>query len=272
MTPEERELVTSLFTRLAELERTPRDAEAERLIHEGLSRAPNAVYSLVQTVLLQDEALRSADDHIAQLEDAAKAQTNAGSGSFLGARPPSKWNTGSVLHGTGSVPSVGSRDEPMGVPPGYERDRGPAREAYRDAPQSGPYGAPQQAGYGGPSGAAGGGFLGTAAAIAAGAIGGGLLLNGIRSALGGQGQGGQDKGPFSNAFDHLTGSKADASGTGGSGDLARDAGLSDIGKSNAFGAADLRGSSYDNDDSDLDDDSIEEEEDFSDDAFDDDDI
>jgi uncharacterized protein len=52
MTPEERELVRGLFDRLIGLETTPRDPDAERLIREGLSRAPNAAYSLVQTVLL----------------------------------------------------------------------------------------------------------------------------------------------------------------------------------------------------------------------------
>ena len=54
MTPQERALVTELFDRLATLEKTPRDPEAERLIADGLSRAPNATYALVQTVLLQD--------------------------------------------------------------------------------------------------------------------------------------------------------------------------------------------------------------------------
>ncbi|RAI33704.1 GGDEF domain-containing protein, partial [Rhodoplanes serenus] len=68
MTPQERQLVDDLFQRLATLEREPRDPEAERAIREGLSRAPNAVYALVQTTLLQDEALRQAHERIAELE------------------------------------------------------------------------------------------------------------------------------------------------------------------------------------------------------------
>ena len=68
MTPQERALVTELFDRLASLEKTPRDPEAERLIADGLSRAPNAVYALVQTMLLQDEALNRADARIRELE------------------------------------------------------------------------------------------------------------------------------------------------------------------------------------------------------------
>jgi hypothetical protein len=260
MTPEERDLVADLFKRLAELERSPRDPEAERLIREGQARAPNAVYALVQTALLQDEALKTANDHIAALEDElaqAKAQAQPQQ------VPAGKWNTGAVLRG--SVPSVGRADQPMGVPPAYDRDRGHAE----------PY--PPQGGYGGPFGSAeparGGGFLGTAAAVAAGAIGGGLLLNGIRSALGGQSQGSS---PFSGAFDHLAGGSKPEAGNAGSDELARAAGLGDIGRSGSspFGAADLKGSDFDADDSDLDDGSMEEEEeeDFSDDAFDDDDI
>ncbi|HET9687433.1 MAG TPA: DUF2076 domain-containing protein, partial [Pseudolabrys sp.] len=57
MTPQERQLVDDLFDRLAGLENAPRDPEAERAISEGLARAPHAIYPLVQTVLVQDEAL-----------------------------------------------------------------------------------------------------------------------------------------------------------------------------------------------------------------------
>ncbi|MBN8920065.1 MAG: DUF2076 domain-containing protein [Rhizobiales bacterium] len=289
MTPQERELIVDLFDRLAALERGPRDADAERLIREGLMRAPNAVYSLAQTVLLQDEALRTANDHIADLEQQvahAQAPTNASGGSFLGNRSASKWNTGEVLRGAGSVPSVGGRgDQPMGVPPGYDRNGG----AYAASPQGGygapPQGGPQGGGYGAPppeQGRSGGGFLGTAAAVAAGAIGGGLLLNGIRSALGGQSQaGGGDKGPFGGAFDHITksSSAAESSGSasGGSGDLARDAGLGDIGNRDDsgggfFGLGNFgTGRKEDVASLDSEEDSETDEEDFADDSFDDDD-
>src|SRR5271156_6481046 len=68
MTPQERELVTQLFDRLAGLEDTPRDPDAERAIIEGLRRAPNAAYALVQTTLVQDEALKRAEARIRELE------------------------------------------------------------------------------------------------------------------------------------------------------------------------------------------------------------
>jgi uncharacterized protein len=256
MTPEERELVADLFNRLAELERTPRDPDAERAIREGLARAPNAVYALVQTVLLQDEALKVADQRIAELEDAL-GQAQPGdrrSGSFLEnmrdsllGREPAR----------GSVPPVGG-DRPMGTPPGYGRDRDPWGRS--DAPMGGGadrggpgYGGPGYGGpgYGGPGyggppsgapmagpGGGGGSFLGTAAAAAAGAIGGGLLMNSIRGMLGGQG----GKGPFSGAFDQLSGqgsSGGRAPSDSGTGELSRDAGLGDIGQGRRAGFTDL---------------------------------
>ena len=67
MTPQERELITKLFERLAALENAPRDPDAERAIAEGLARAPHAIYPLVQTVLVQDEALKAANAKIEEL-------------------------------------------------------------------------------------------------------------------------------------------------------------------------------------------------------------
>ena len=68
MTPAERQLVTDLFDRLATLEDAQRDPDAERAIRDGLAQAPNAVYALVQTALVQDEALRQANARIQELE------------------------------------------------------------------------------------------------------------------------------------------------------------------------------------------------------------
>ena len=68
MTPEERELITKLFDRLTPLENAPRDPDAERTIQDGLARAPHAIYPLVQTVLVQDEALKAANAKIEELQ------------------------------------------------------------------------------------------------------------------------------------------------------------------------------------------------------------
>src|SRR3569833_1768351 len=60
MSPQERQLIDDLFDRNAKLEMGPRDPEAERAIAAGAQRAPHALYALVQTALVQDEALKQA--------------------------------------------------------------------------------------------------------------------------------------------------------------------------------------------------------------------
>ena len=78
MTPQERQLVDDLFDRLAKLESAPRDPDAVAAIAQGLRRAPNAVYALVQTTLLQDEALKRANARIQELEHMAAELMAAG--------------------------------------------------------------------------------------------------------------------------------------------------------------------------------------------------
>ena len=73
MTPQERQLIDDLFDRLAKLESAPRDPEAMSAIMQGLRKAPNAVYALVQTALVQDEALKRAHNRIQELEAAQRA-------------------------------------------------------------------------------------------------------------------------------------------------------------------------------------------------------
>src|SRR5215813_11458981 len=99
MTPEERNLVIELFDRLATLEDAQRDPEAERLIRDGLRQAPNAPYALVQTVLVQDDALKRADARIRELEGAAAARGT----SFLGGDRRGIWPRadGTSADGTG---------------------------------------------------------------------------------------------------------------------------------------------------------------------------
>lgn len=223
MTPQERQLVADLFDRLATLEGERRDPEAEKEIREGLARAPNAIYALVQTTLVQDEALRRANERIQDLEGAAPQEGFLDSvrnavfggerrqGSVPSVRP------GGASSGPSGGPSVwGDRyaqsQAPMGAP-----QMPPAGYAPQGAPQAGPFG-------GGYGGSGGGSFLGTAAAAAAGMVGGALLLNGIRGMFG-QHQAGQS------AFDPgLSGGGSPWSG-GGGGDLGREAGLDDIGGS-----------------------------------------
>src|SRR4051794_37352241 len=167
MTPQERQLVDDLFDRLAKLENAPRDPDAAAAISDGLRRAPHAVYALVQTTLLQDEALKRANARIQELEGGEPDQRQSGGfldsmrdaifgptpsrGSVPNVRPPetgsrAAWNTGQVMQQAQGPGSYGQAPGQYGQPP---------------------YGQP----YGGGQGPKGGGgsFLGASA----GAVGGG---------------------------------------------------------------------------------------------------
>ena len=102
MTPQERQLIDDLFDRLAKLESAKRDPEAMSAIMQGLRNAPNAVYALVQTALVQDEALKRADMRIQELEAAAGQQNQSGGfldsmrGAIFGQNQPQGSSHGSV--------------------------------------------------------------------------------------------------------------------------------------------------------------------------------
>jgi uncharacterized protein len=237
MTPQERQLVDDLFDRLSKLESGPRDPDAIAAIAKGLRIAPNAVYALVQTVLVQDEALKQAHHRIEELESqSAPAQAQSGGfldsmrgaifgqsqsqGSVPNVRPPEVgsrpvWNSGQVLQ----QPSPGRYDQG-----GYGQPYGGPQ-----APMGGGMmgGGPMGGGMMGGSG--GGSFLGTAAATAAGMVGGSLLLNSFRGMMGGNRQA---FGETANVVDRSPWSDQSKSS------LARDAGVNDIGSSRDLAAQD----------------------------------
>jgi uncharacterized protein len=227
MTPQERQMVDDLFDRLARLETAPRDAAAERAIADGLARSPHAIYPLVQTVLVQDEALKRADARIRELtgEDAGEPA----SGGFLDSMRE-------VVTGRATPTSVPRVRPNASAEPDPRWNSGGALATTAAAP---------------PPGAPGGSFLGTAAASAAGVIGGALLLNSISSMFGHHGGGSafagvpQTDSPWSK----------DASGS----DLARDAGLNDVGRSarNDTQPAGLVGDNDSDDESDFGDDDLD---------------
>ncbi|MCP3411687.1 DUF2076 domain-containing protein [Bradyrhizobium sp. CCGB01] len=249
MTPQERQLVDELFDRLSKLENAPRDPDAIAAISDGLRKAPGAVYALVQTTLLQDEALKRAHNRIQELE-AAQAPEQAQSGGFLDTMRDSLFGGGPSR---GSVPNVPPRDaRPVWntgqamqqTQPGYP----PYGQAYGQGQGQAPgYGAP-------PVGGGGGSFLGTAAAAAAGVVGGSLLLSSIRGMMGGSHQ---------QAFGDTSSLGGDRNPWGGSdqsgGSLARDAGLNDIGSNrdrgdgSRQGFADQASNDRDNNDQNYDD-------------------
>ncbi|WP_027551956.1 DUF2076 domain-containing protein [Bradyrhizobium sp. Cp5.3] len=219
MTPQERQLVDELFDRLSKLENAPRDPDAIAAISDGLRKAPGAIYALVQTVLLQDEALKRAHARIQELE-AAHAPEQAQSGGFLDSMRESLFG---ASPSRGSVPNVPPRDSRPVWNTGQAMQQ--TQPGYGQPPYGQAYG--QGQGYGAPPvGGGGGSFLGTAAAAAAGVVGGSLLLSSIRNMMGGPHQ--QAFGDTSIAGDRGGGSPWGGSDQSG-GSLARDAGLNDIG-------------------------------------------
>jgi hypothetical protein len=247
MTPQERQLVDDLFDRLSKVESAPRDPDAVAAIAEGLRKAPNAIYALVQTVLLQDEALKRANSRIQELE-AGSAGEQHQSGGFLDTMRDTIFGQNQPR---GSVPNV--RPPEVASRPvwnsGQVMQQAQSPGQYSQPPYGQPYGAPQA-----PMGGGGGSFLGTAAAAAAGTVGGSLLLGSIRSMMGGSHHGFGDAAGIGDTAASQT-SSSDQSGS----DLSRDAGINDVGSSgdraddsSRTGLLDQASNDDDHDDMDLD--------------------
>jgi len=216
MTPQERQLVDDLFDRLAKVDGAPRDPDAAAAIGQGLQRAPNALYALVQTVLLQDEALRRAHDRIQELE-AAGAPSQSQSGGFLDSMRETIFGQSQQR---GSVPNV----RPPEAPSRPVWNSGQVMPQAGGQYDQGPYGQGAYGqGYRGPAFGGGGSFLGTAAAAAAGVVGGSLLLNSFRSMMGGHQQSFADTGAMGDRAASPWSDQSDSA-------LARDAGIDKIGE------------------------------------------
>ena len=118
MTPQERQLIDDLFDRLAKLESAKRDPEAMSAIMQGLRNAPNAVYALVQTALVQDEALKRADMRIQELEAVRRGQQNQ-SGGFLDSMRDAIFGQNQQQADQGSVPNVRAPEMAGGSRPAW---------------------------------------------------------------------------------------------------------------------------------------------------------
>ncbi|WP_291410466.1 DUF2076 domain-containing protein [Devosia sp.] len=77
---EDERAIDDLFERLHNVERNsaPRDNDAERLIRQRLSENPASAYYMAQTIIVQEAALREAQQRIEALE------ARQGQGGFLG--------------------------------------------------------------------------------------------------------------------------------------------------------------------------------------------
>lgn len=175
MSPEERQLLTGLFDRIRGAANTPRDQEAEGLIQDATKAQPYAPYFLAQTVLVQDQALRAANDRLQELEGKVKdLESRAASGP----RPGFLGGLGSLFGGSG--PSAAPR-APVPPPAGGRWGQSPAQGSWQQPPQG--YAPPGAAP--GPWGGQGGGFLTGALGTAAGVAGGVLLADSIRGLFAG---------------------------------------------------------------------------------------
>ncbi len=150
MTPQERDLIDSVFERLAQ-HAPAKDADALARIREHLQRNPDAVYGLVQAVIVQEMSLQQAGAHIAELERQLTHGAGQSSGGFLSGLNP----FARAPRPSAPVPAAPWTQAPQ--------------------PQAGPWGQSQ-----------GGSFLGNVATMAAGVAGGTLLADGIASLFGGR--------------------------------------------------------------------------------------
>jgi hypothetical protein len=165
MTPDEKKMIGELFDRIAKNQEpaAQKDRDAEAFIREAIQRDPGAGYTLTQMALVQEHALKLADERIRELEaklgPAADAPAAPAKTSFLdGLLPNSPWARKS------SVPYAGG-GQPM-VRPG----------AFGGAQAAAP--APQ-----------GGSFLRSAFATAAGVAGGLMMFEAVRGLMAGAGGG-----------------------------------------------------------------------------------
>src|ERR1700712_2931482 len=90
MTPQEQQMIDGLIDRIRNTQVTDRDPEAAAHLQQGLGGNPDAIYVLAQTVLVQQQALlqaqsqlKSANDELTKLRDAAGHPPQQTSGSWL---------------------------------------------------------------------------------------------------------------------------------------------------------------------------------------------
>jgi len=181
MTPEERDLIAGLFQRMRSMGTIDKDREAEDFITRAARETPDSVYMLVQSVLVQEQALQQAGARIEDLEDRVnelernqqRAPASSGGGGFLGGLFGGGRSSDAR---SGSVPSIGSRSAPSGYDPRPSGAPVWGQRADAMGQGAGPQAAAPQ----------GGGFLKSAVATAAGVAGGMLLADSIRGMMGGE--------------------------------------------------------------------------------------
>ena len=164
MDNQERELILGLANRLRQAHPAPKDPQAAEVIAQYIASQPDAMYLLVQTVLVQEESLRTLQTHTAQ--PSGHTFTNP---AFTSPAPNPAFSHGTVQ------PAAGGGFLSRQGQPGYPADQ------------------PRQ----------GNSFLKTAGVAAAGVAGGALLFAGLNEVFSDdeqQAQGGEEEGGFGSFF------------------------------------------------------------------------
>ncbi|WP_142847520.1 DUF2076 domain-containing protein [Telmatospirillum sp. J64-1] len=151
MNQTERDVIEDLFGKLrtVETQAPDRDAEAEQVIREKVASQPSAPYYMAQTILVQEHALKAANERVAELEHELAKRPAGGGGGFLAS-----------LFGGGQP--AGGQARPAHVPPPRQSA---AAAPFQNAPR--------------------GSFLGGAMQTALGVAGGVLMGNAIMSMFSG---------------------------------------------------------------------------------------
>lgn len=261
MNQQEKEALLSFLDEMRQVRVQNKDWEAEGLIMDAIRQQPDAPYLLVQRALLQEQALNTAQQRIAALQQqlastrhaqSVQSMPSGRSGSFLD--PTAQWGrSGRAIAQTRAVdPGQRAPGDGEGGYRGYSghggnRGIGGAR-AFYDTPLSRP----------GLMGGGMGSFLGSMAGVAAGVAAGSFLYHGIdnlmdhndhqEGAQANEGFHGQSSGIAEMSGDPAGDSSMPASSEqfmddGGydGGNMAQDAGIDDIGLSGDGGGGNVEG-------------------------------
>ncbi len=190
MTPQEQQMIDGLISRIRSTTVQDKDTAAEAHIQSGLAGYPDALYVLVQTVLVQQYGLDQAQSQINELKQQVQTLQTQGqttqkssSGSFLshifggGTNSPSTPQQPSPGYQPVNNPGYGSAGYPAG---GYLPPPPPAYP---------PQGYPAPGGGGIFGGGGGGGFLQGAMQTAAGVAAGEFVFRGMEDLFHGFGGG-----------------------------------------------------------------------------------
>lgn len=189
MSPDERQMIADLFERMRSFGPVDKDRDADALILQLMRQTPDAGYKLVQSVLVQENALQGSEARIQDLEqqiaqlqaDLAQSQQRPqqqSGGGFLGGIFGGKQQAPTPT----SVPVTGRSAGFGNAQPQQQAGSPWARPAQpQQGYQQGGYQQPMQA----QAPAAGGGFMKSALTTAAGVAGGVLAAGAIRDMMSG---------------------------------------------------------------------------------------